>query len=159
MRHRDESADRVEVRSPVPDFTGPGPADVVFEDGRAQVPTDAVALLGYFRDRGYGVGEEAAPVAPMEAPDSREIPAEVHLGTELRDAAVNPTPGDYLAPIGAGQDDPHGRMVVAPTVHGEGPGPITPGAVADDPKAQAKTVAATAAEALTPPRAARRRRS
>lgn len=38
------------------------------------------------------------------------------LGAPLRDAAVDPAPGDYLPPTGAGTADPHSEAVVSPTL-------------------------------------------
>jgi hypothetical protein len=37
----------------------------------------------------------------------------VHLGTPLRDAAVDPKPEDFLPPTYAGQANPHGPHVVS----------------------------------------------
>jgi uncharacterized protein YjdB len=56
------------------------------------------------------------------------------VGTALRDAAVDPEAGDFLAPINAGEDgdlgDPHGPTVISTEIHGsQGVHPITPGAV------------------------------
>jgi hypothetical protein len=58
-------------------------------------------------------------------------------GTRLRDAAVNPAPGDFLAPTNAGTEDPHGPLCVSPEIHGtQGVHPVTPGTVSDDPPTQ-----------------------
>lgn len=38
----------------------------------------------------------------------------VRIGTPLRDAAVDPRPGDASVPTNAGQADPHGPLVVSP---------------------------------------------
>lgn len=47
-----------------------------------------------------------------------EPPTTIHLGTPLRDAAVDPRPGDASVPTNAGQPgelgNPHGPHVVAP---------------------------------------------
>lgn len=58
-------------------------------------------------------------------PDTKTIVG----GGELRDAAVDPRPEDYLAPINAGKADPHGPEVVAPGIHAVGPVPLVPGEV------------------------------
>jgi hypothetical protein len=39
----------------------------------------------------------------------------IRLGTPIRDAAVDPRPGDYLAPVNAGKANPHGPAVVSVT--------------------------------------------
>lgn len=73
------------------------------------------------------------PADPRELADG----GKVHLGPRLRDAAVDPQTGDHLVPTNAGQDNPHGRRVVAPGLHGaRGTGPIRPGPVSDDPAQQ-----------------------
>jgi len=59
------------------------------------------------------------------------------FGSALRDAAVEPESDDFLAPINAGDADPHGPEVVAPEIHHEGPKGLKPGDVhVDDPAAQ-----------------------
>ncbi len=53
--------------------------------------------------------------------DPRNL-ATQQLGTKLRDAAVDPLPGDFLGPINAGvegpEGNPHGPNVVNPEIHG-----------------------------------------
>lgn len=53
--------------------------------------------------------------------DARDI-QEVRIGAPLRDAAVDPRPGDYLAPVNAGKPgpagDPHGPNVVSVEITG-----------------------------------------
>jgi hypothetical protein len=71
---------------------------------------------------------------------------ETKVGTPLRDAAVDPKPEDFLPPTNAGQEDPHGPLVVAPEIHAaEGVKPVVGGEVhVDDSAAQsAKELAAT----------------
>lgn len=52
------------------------------------------------------------------------------IGTPLRDAAVDPEEGDFLAPINAGDEDPHGPLVISPEIHAsQGVHPVRPGAV------------------------------
>ncbi len=62
-------------------------------------------------------------------------------GTPLRDAAVNPLPGDFLGPTNAGKagdaGNPHGPHVVNPELHGiEDNRTIVPGPVSSDPAVQ-----------------------
>lgn len=66
------------------------------------------------------------------AVDSREL-APALVGTRLRDAAVNPEPGDFLEPTNAGEADPHGPEVVNPELHAsQGVRPVKPGNVGDE---------------------------
>lgn len=74
-------------------------------------------------------------------PDPREVGTDGDgiepVGSRLRDATVDPRPGDFLAPLNAGQANPHGPEVVAPMIHAAETGPVHPGPVAvDDPAAQ-----------------------
>lgn len=69
----------------------------------------------------------------MSIADPRDITLTV-LGTPLRDAAVDPEPGDFLPPTNAGAEgelgNPHGPTVVSPEIHAsEGTRPVHPGAV------------------------------
>lgn len=66
-----------------------------------------------------------------EPPDPREV-TERKIGTPLRDAAVEPTTADFLAPTNAGEGNPHGSQVVSPGLHAGATGPIAPGDVPDD---------------------------
>lgn len=125
------------VQAPVPDFEGVV-AGVIFTKGRAET-TDARALA-YFRRKGYTVdGETTTPPTP-EPPDPRLIGNDGDgiepVGTKLRDAAVDPKPGDFMPPTNAGVANPHGPDVVAPGIHAAPPSPITPGPVSSDPKVQ-----------------------
>lgn len=125
------------VTSPVEGFNGPGPGGVEFVDGVAETDNDMV--IAYFRRAGYGIdGDEATqPETPAPAVDSRDVAGETKVGAPLRDAAVDPQPGDFLAPVNAGQEDPHGPRVVAPGLHAMPPGPVVPGDVhVDDVRAQ-----------------------
>lgn len=63
------------------------------------------------------------------------------VGTRLRDAAVDPRPGDFLPPSNAGEPgelgNPHGPTVVAPGLHGDESGrSIRPGLVSNVPATQ-----------------------
>jgi hypothetical protein len=93
--------------------------------------------LKYFGRAGYGVGEVPTPAEPAPQVDARQSAEPIPVGTPLRDAAVDPQPEDYLAPINAGQADPHGPEVVAPQIHADGPKGIRPGDVlVTDPAGQ-----------------------
>jgi len=110
-----------------------------FEAGVAEVDSDAPEMA-YFRAAGYGIGKPAGepedPEANVEWPDPHTH-ADESFGSPLRDAAVDPEPGDYLAPINAGEAHPHSSKVVSPGIHGVGPAPIRPGEVfVDDPAKQ-----------------------
>lgn len=72
--------------------------------------------------------------------DPRTIEDE-HLGTRLRDGAVDPRPSDFLGPTNAGAEgelgNPHGPTVVNPEIHAlQGNRPVRPGLVSDDPAQQ-----------------------
>lgn len=73
-----------------------------------------------------------------DRPDSRQFDDDGLIGTRLRDAAVDPRPGDFLVPTKAGEADPHGPEVIAPEIHAsEGVRPVKGGEVhVDDPDAQ-----------------------
>ena len=51
-----------------------------------------------------------APIPEPELADPRYVTTE-RVGTPIRDAAVDPRPGDFRAPVNAGQADPHGPHV------------------------------------------------
>lgn len=115
------------VEAPNSKYDGTGPGGVVFVDGVGE--TDDEAALNYYRSAGYTVSGklETEPVDP-EPLDPRDV-SNIQLGTALRDAAVDPEPTDFLAPINAGQDNPHGSNVVSPEIHASGPAGIRPGEV------------------------------
>lgn len=115
------------VEAPNKEYSGPGPGDVVFENGVAEVEDENA--LNYYRQAGYKVsGKVDNPVESPEPPDPREVTEEV-VGTRLRDAAVDPEPTDFLAPTNAGKVNPHGSSVVSPEIHASGPAGIRPGDV------------------------------
>lgn len=115
------------VEAPNKDYNGPGPGGVTFENGAADVEDENA--LNYYRAAGYKVsGKVENPVESPEPPDPREVTEEV-VGTRLRDAAVDPEPEDFLAPLNAGQGNPHGSSVVSPEIHASGPAGIRPGEV------------------------------
>lgn len=115
------------VEAPNKDYNGPGPGGVVFEKGVANV--DDEAALNYYRSAGYKVsGKVDNPVETPEPPDPRDVTQE-RVGTALRDAAVDPEPEDFLPPVNAGKDNPHGSSVVSPEIHASGPAGVRPGEV------------------------------
>ena len=115
------------VEAPNKDYNGPGPGDAVFEDGVADVSDENA--LNYYRSAGYKVsGKVENPIEPAEQADPREVSEQV-VGTRLRDAAVDPRPEDFLAPVNAGDANPHGPEVVSPEIHASGPSGLRPGEV------------------------------
>lgn len=115
------------VEAPNKEYNGPGPGGAVFENGVAEVDDDVA--LNYYRSAGYTVsGKVESAVESPEAADPREVTHET-IGTRLRDAAVDPEDSDFLAPINAGTDNPHGSSVVAPEIHASGPSGVRPGEV------------------------------
>jgi hypothetical protein len=113
-------------------------AGVEFDDGSPDRDINA-AVRAYASRHGLRVdGDRLVVVESDDEPrvDSRDV-TEQKVGTPLRDAAVDPKPGDFLPPINAGQADPHGPEVIAPHVHGAADRRITPGPVhVDNPAAQ-----------------------
>lgn len=136
----------VKIHSPAEGYTGTdvyGETVLQFEDGVADFDGDLPpGVKMYLEGRGYGFGSKKAE-APAETPepaDPREIgdgSGVEAMGTRLRDAAVDPQPEDFLAPINAGQENPHGSKVVSPEIHASGPSGIVPGNVfVEDPEKQ-----------------------
>jgi hypothetical protein len=116
--------------------------------------------MGYFRRKGYGIGEKPAkdagrpadklePTLDGKPVDARDYATSQPFGSELRDAAVDPRPGDFLPPTNAGKANPHGPSVVAPGIHAVGPAPLRPGEVhVDDTDKQAAEETALAESVL-----------
>lgn len=127
------------VYAPNAGYTG-RVGDVAFADGLAEVDADTQgAALAYFRGRGYGIGEPAAPgpeATPAPAGVDVRTLTELHLGAPARDAAVDPRPADFLPPTNAGMADPHGPLVVSPGIHGVAPTTLVQGPVSSDAAAQ-----------------------
>lgn len=84
--------------------------------------TDNPAFIRYARTAGYRLeevdsvpGEYALAVSMLDGASQEQI------GTPLRDAAVDPRPGDHLAPVNAGKPgsdgNPHGGYVVSVQAH------------------------------------------
>lgn len=130
------------ITSPAEGFTGTthfGPLAVEFTDGKADVEDLPDGIRDYMLSAGYKVGRKQGQAVvtldgnTIEEPvvDSRDV-SNILVGTELRDAAVDPEPGDFLAPVNAGEADPHSPNVVSPEIHAAvGPGPIAPGTVGE----------------------------
>lgn len=121
------------ITAPVEGYTGTsyfGTTAVRFEDGVGEVDEVGDGLRLYLTSRGYGIdGAATTPDPEPEPADPRDLENE-QVGTRLRDAAVDPSDEDFLAPTNAGQANPHGPEVVSPGIHAiEGPGPIVPGPV------------------------------
>lgn len=120
-----------------PDLTGPtnhSDQAVWFVNGVAYLD-DGHPFVGYASGRdGYTVepvdavpADHTAAIAQMKAPGSTR-----RLGGRLRDAAVDPRPGDASAPVNAGkpgpEGNPHGPHVRAPqALTPRGPGRHAPG--------------------------------
>lgn len=124
------------IETPIPGYSGPGPGGIHFVDGVAE--SDDVAVIGYCQSAGYKVsGKVLNPRTETEVADPREVGDAEVLGTRLRDAAVDPEPEDFLAPVNAGKANPHGPEVVSPEIHASGPSGIRPGDVpVEDPRKQ-----------------------
>lgn len=134
----------MKIHSPAEGYTGQdryGETVLDFQDGVAEFDGDLpVGVRMYLEGRGYGLGSKKAvapeplsePADPRELEDGGSV-----VGTRLRDAAVDPEPGDFLAPVNAGEANPHGPSVVSPEIHASGPAGIRPGEVfIEDPDKQ-----------------------
>lgn len=83
--------------------------------------------------------------------DPRDIQNPAWVGTRLRDAAVDPRPGDFLPPVNAGlegeEGNPHGPNVYSPEIHAsQGIRPVLDGPVSDDPSEQSTAESAHATD-------------
>lgn len=132
----------MKIKSPDKTYTGTsryGDTVLAFQDGVAEhegkLPP-GVRL--YLQGAGYGI-DSAPEAVKEEAPaDPRDLTHE-QLGTELRDAAVDPKPADFLPPTNAGLEgeagNPHGPNVVSPELHAsQGVRPVKAGPVEETPK-------------------------
>lgn len=123
----------MKITSPAEGYTAKdqyGSVVLDFKDGVAEHDGDLPAgIRQYLQGAGYGIGSSnpKRPEVP-EVPDPRDIEDGV-VGTRLRDAAVDPRPDDFLAPVNAGEGNPHGPEVVSPEIHASGPAGIRPGEV------------------------------
>lgn len=127
----------MKIHSPVGDYTGKdryGELVLDFQDGVAEHDGDLPpGVRMYLEGRGYGLGSKKASAldSDPEPADPRELEngGVSVVGTRLRDAAVDPRPEDFLAPLNAGEANPHGPKVVSPEIHASGPAGIRPGEV------------------------------
>ncbi len=139
------------IKSPIEGYNGTstfGSTTLVFSDGVADAKDVPEGVLGYLREKGFGV--DGKTVEPADAPavvDSRDV-VDTQVGSKARDAAVDPKPEDFLPPVNAGEADPHGPKVVAPQIHAAKEQPVRPGKVADDNAVQEKAESEHAAENL-----------
>lgn len=134
------------IVAPNRDYQG-GMADVQFRDGVAE--TDNPAVIAYCRSAGYEVDGVTDNPATLPRIDVDSAKTHQQLAAPLRDAAVDPKPGDFLPPVNAGQADPHGPDVVSPEIHAsEGPTPIVPGIVSDNPSEQERRESQAAEQTL-----------
>lgn len=135
------------VEAPNKNYNGSGPGGAVFVDGAATV--EDKSALNYYRDAGYTVSGKVQDTEDvLDHADPRDLES-VNVGTRLRDAAVDPEPGDFLAPVNAGQANPHGPDVVSPEIHASGTAGIRPGlVVVDDVEVQNTEESAFAAHRL-----------
>jgi hypothetical protein len=117
------------ITTPVPGYSGQGPGNLHFNNGVAE--TDDEAIIAYCRGAGYGIDGEPPKREQPQPPDPREVTDTV-IGAPVRDAAVDPRPGDFRAPVNAGQANPHGPDVYAPGLPGGGLQPTAPPPDPDD---------------------------
>lgn len=134
----------MKIYSPAEGYTGKdqyGETVLDFQDGVADHDGDLPdGIRMYLSGAGYGLGSKktADPPEVPEPADPRDLEDEV-VGTRLRDAAVDPRSSDFLAPVNAGEENPHGSKVVSPEIHASGPAGIVPGNVfVEDPDKQEK---------------------
>lgn len=149
---------KVKVYAPNEAYAGTV-GDIRFERGVAEIDRDHPSM-SYFERKGYGIGkpvkgdvgvpaDKLEPTVDGEPIDARDYAESTMVGSPLRDAAVDPHPGDFLPPTNAGHANPHGPQVVAPGIHGVGPAPIRPGEVfVDDTDRQAAEETALAEAVL-----------
>ncbi len=139
------------IKSPIEGYNGSstfGSTTLVFTDGEADAKDVPDGVLGYLRERGFGVdGKTVDQPADPAVIDSREV-VEEQVGSKARDAAVDPKPEDFLPPVNAGKADPHGPKVVAPQIHAAKEQPVRPGDVSDDNAVQEKAESEHAADNL-----------
>jgi hypothetical protein len=144
----------VKINHPVEGYNGKttvGPFTLVFEDGTAESDELNKGAKAYLKRRGYGFGSRKGKAPEAEPPqplDPRKVSTE-KVGDPVRDAAVDPREGDFLAPTNAGEANPHGTEVVSPEIHAsQGVRPVKPGVVhVDDPAKQDEAEKAHAAAA------------
>jgi hypothetical protein len=144
----------VKINHPIEGHNGKttvGPFTLVFKDGVAESDELNKGAKAYLKRKGYGFGSRKgkAPEAATPQPlDPRTVSTE-KVGDPVRDAAVDPREGDFLAPTNAGEANPHGTEVVSPEIHAsQGVRPVKAGEVhVDDPAKQDEAEKAHAAAA------------
>jgi len=117
------------ITTPVPGYSGQGPAGVMFQDGVGE--SDDPAVIAYCRSAGYGIDADPPEPETPQVPDPREVTTVV-VGSPARDAAVDPRPVDFRPPVNAGEANPHGPEVYAPGLPGGGHQPTAPAAPAPE---------------------------
>ncbi|MFJ4852399.1 MULTISPECIES: hypothetical protein [unclassified Streptomyces] len=117
------------ITTPVPGYSGQGPGNIMFQDGVGE--SDDPAIIAYCEGAGYGIDGEPPKREVPEPPDPREVTTTV-IGTRVRDAAVDPRPGDFRPPVNAGEANPHGPEVYAPGLPGGGLQPSAPPLSSDE---------------------------
>lgn len=136
---------KTKISAPVEGYTGVtyvGPHVLKFENGAAEVEDLSDGARLYLSSNGYGIDGASAESVTDDGPepvDPRKVDGEAsQVGSKLRDAAVDPEPGDFLAPTNAGKANPHGPDVVSPELHAsQGVRPVKGGDVhVDDVAAQ-----------------------
>lgn len=118
------------ITSPIEGHAGTtyiGPLILEFKDGKADYDGELPAgVRAYLLGAGYKVGNttgtptaslDGAPIAEAVTVDARDYSHPTQVGTQLRDASVDPREGDFLVPTNAGHADPHGPDVVSPEIH------------------------------------------
>jgi hypothetical protein len=122
----------MKIKSPAPHYTAKdayGSLVLEFKDGVAEVEDLPAGVRQYLQTAGYGIDADPEAPEPVEPADPRDL-SEDQVGTKLRDAAVDPQEGDFLAPTNAGKANPHGPEVVSPEIHAsEGVRPVKGGDV------------------------------
>ena len=126
------------IKSPQAGYTGESTfgdgTTLRFVDGTAEHDGDLPqSIHDYLRGAGFGINSDPAdPAETPNPPDPRDVNQQI-VGTALRDAAVDPQPEDFLAPINAGKEgeegNPHGANVVNPEIHASGDQAIVSGPI------------------------------
>ena len=129
----------MKIKSPATNYTGNdtyGGTVLEFKDGVAEVDDLPAGVRLYLQGAGYGIDADPEEPETNEPADPREV-TEEQSGTKLRDAAVDPEEGDFLAPSNAGKANPHGPAVVSPEIHAsQGVRPVKAGDVHVDDTAK-----------------------
>lgn len=78
------------------------------------IPTEYLqAKLSYCHHREPVPAAHYQPPSPYRVGSAPAVDGEWFATSPLRDAAVDPSPGDYLPPVNAGTANPHGPSVVS----------------------------------------------